>query len=69
MAFATRTLIDTGKADGGAGKEVILLDLSAHNVQIHLLLDLQDRDIMMALQLVIMQQIQLQHQQILNVFL
>ena len=31
MAFATRTLIDTGKADGGAGKVVILLDLDDHN--------------------------------------
>ena len=31
MAFATRTLIDTGKADGGAGKIVILLDLSDHD--------------------------------------
>ena len=31
MAFATRTLIDTGKASTGSGKVVILLDLSAHN--------------------------------------
>ena len=31
MAFATRTLIDTGKTTGGAGKVVILLDLNDHN--------------------------------------
>ena len=31
MAFATRTLIDTGKTTGGAGKVVILLDLSDHD--------------------------------------
>ena len=31
MAFATRTLIDTGKTTGGAGKVVILLDLDDHN--------------------------------------
>ena len=31
MAFATRTLIDTGKASTGYGKVVILLDLSDHN--------------------------------------
>ena len=31
MAFATRTLIDTGKTTGGAGKVVILLDLSNHD--------------------------------------
>ena len=31
MAFATRTLIDTGKNDGGAGKIVVLLDLSDHD--------------------------------------
>ena len=31
MAFATRTLIDTGKASTGSGKVVILLDLNDHN--------------------------------------
>ena len=31
MAFATRTLIDTGKASTGSGKVVILLDLSNHD--------------------------------------
>ena len=31
MAFATRTLVDTGKTDGGGGRVVILLDLSDHD--------------------------------------
>ena len=31
MAFATRTLIDTGSASTGSGKVVILLDLSDHD--------------------------------------
>ena len=31
MAFATRTLIDTGKTTGGAGKVVVLLNLDNHD--------------------------------------
>ena len=31
MAFATRTLIDTGSTDTGSGKIVILIDLSNHD--------------------------------------
>ena len=31
MAFATRTLIDTGSTDTGSGKIVILIDLTNHD--------------------------------------